>query len=334
MSCGILRSESSTDLDTNSHEYRANRQLRLICGYNCWQWLFLITAAIEVSLLTIFTALELDYLLLNPSQSSDTSFVLNIIVLVICAFSLIFLFHGVFWDKQYDITLFIVSMAILTIYIAFEFTFTIDYNSIRKLTRLSISLSMTSLMVILSRIVVHFSQEYSIIGVAPGLIVMYKNQCYFQILLKLDFLNAICFGLFNISLSINDPIPQYSVLSIIITFASIQWVTGKIAVLKEVKCCLLLFVCLSITSLLWVPLQFVFMRSCFQSTVCLSQQLLLTYSSLFSALVLVFVRILLFMQLLRAHRNFGYGLADAAFVGLVNETTRLLSRTPRRRSDI
>ena len=40
----------------------------------------------------------------------------------------------------------------------------------------------------------------------------------------------ICFGLFNIGVSVDVPIPQYSVLSIIITYSSIQWVIGKIAV--------------------------------------------------------------------------------------------------------
>ncbi|CAG2169339.1 unnamed protein product, partial [Oppiella nova] len=39
--------------------------------------------------------------------------------------------------------------------------------------------------------------------------------------------------------------------------------------------------------------------------------MLLSYGCLFSGLVLVLVRILLFLQLLRAHRNFGYGLADS-----------------------
>ncbi|CAG2110242.1 unnamed protein product, partial [Medioppia subpectinata] len=79
---------------------------------------------------------------------------------------------------------------------------------------------------------------------------------------------------------------------------------------------------------------FIFLRSCFGWTGCVSQQTLLSYGCLFAGAILVLVRVLLFMQLLRAHRNFGYGLADSAFVGLVNETTRLLSRNQRRRTDL
>jgi len=291
-------------------------------GFNSWQWLFLIMAATQVSATIALTALELD-LLLNTTQPMDTSFVINIIVIVISAFSLLFLFYGVFWDKQYDISLFLVSMCLVTIYMGIEFGFTIDYNSVHKLTRLSLSICFTSVMIIVSRCVYHFSQEYSIVGVAPALISMYRNQCYFQILLKLDFLNSICFGLFNVGLSVSVPIPQYSVLSIIVTISSLQWVIGKIAVLKEVKCCLLLFVCLSTTTLLWVPLQFIFLRSCFGRSTCPSQQMLLSYGCLYSGLVLVVTRILLFMQLLRVHRNFGYGLADS---GLPSSPLLLKSR--------
>ncbi|CAG2169261.1 unnamed protein product, partial [Oppiella nova] len=49
MSCGFFGSDSSVDFDNISHEFRPQRQLRLICGYNSWQWLFLILATIQVS---------------------------------------------------------------------------------------------------------------------------------------------------------------------------------------------------------------------------------------------------------------------------------------------
>ncbi|CAG2114579.1 unnamed protein product, partial [Medioppia subpectinata] len=184
--------DSYTDLDNNSHEFRPQRQLRLILGYNSWQWLFLILATIEVSAITTFTVFEMDFQQMK-NQSMDTSFIINLIVLVINGFSLLFLFHGVFWDKQHDISLFLVTMSLNTVYIAIEFAFTSDYNSAHKLTRLSIAVCFTSVMIILSRFVIYFSREYSIIGVAPALINMYKNQCCFQILLKLDFLNSVRF---------------------------------------------------------------------------------------------------------------------------------------------
>lgn len=110
-------------------------------------------ACVQVCLVTIFTAFQMENLL-NHNQTMSTSFVINVIIIVICgntryltslsivllfvslvwtAFSLLFLFHGVFWDKQTDIALFLVSMALVSFYITIEFAFTIDYNSIHKL---------------------------------------------------------------------------------------------------------------------------------------------------------------------------------------------------------
>ncbi|KAI2811770.1 hypothetical protein BLOT_002948 [Blomia tropicalis] len=299
-------------------EYYMNTYPRVqkYCGFNSWQWLFFSMASIQLACITILTTIDMKSLIdLNKHMTS--SFVINITILIICVISISFLIYGIFWNKQNEICLFLLAMSLCTFYISIEFAFTVP---------LCASLSLTSILLITSKMVIIYSREYSIIGVAPTLLSMYRSQCFFLVLLKFDFLCSVSFALFNVGVSMKEPMWQYLALGTFLTVSAIHWISGRFAVIKEIKICLLLFVSISTLSLLWVPLQFVFLETCFASK-CSNQKLLLSYGSLVSSAILIIVRIWLFMHLLKVYRNFGYGLADSAFIGLATETTRLLMRS-------
>lgn len=304
------------------------------CGFNSWQWLFFIVACSQLACITVLTIVDLKSLVdLNALMTS--SFVINITILIICVISLTFLVYGIFWCKQNEICLFLLAMSLCSFYISIEFAFTVPYGSTIKLIRLCASLSLTSILLITSKMVIIYSQEYSIIGVAPTLLSMYKSQMFFLVLLKFDFLCSVSFALFNIGVPDMNPMLQYLALGLFLTVSLLHWICGRFAVIKELKSCLFLFVSISTLSLLWVPLQFVFLETCF-TLACSNQTLLLSYGSLVSSVILIVVRIWLFMHLLKVYKNFGYGLADSAFIGLATETTRLLMRSPnyRQRMDL
>lgn len=141
--------------------------------------------------------------------------------------------------------------------------------------------------------VIIYSQEYSIIGVAPTLLSMYKSQMFFLVLLKFDFLcsvSAFChynfsnlsfvqvsFALFNIGVPDINPMLQYLALGLFLLVSTLHWTSGRFAVslnllsffckhhpahtpvalqvIRELKSCLFMFVSISTLSLLWVPLQ-------------------------------------------------------------------------------
>ncbi|KAH9398551.1 hypothetical protein TYRP_018794 [Tyrophagus putrescentiae] len=304
-----VNSASSASCTTSYYsEYLTSRQISKWCGFNSWQWLFFIVACSQLACITVLTIVDLKSLVdLNALMTS--SFVINITILIICVISLTFLVYGIFWCKQNEICLFLLAMSLCSFYISIEFAFTVPYGSTIKLIRLCASLSLTSILLITSKMVIIYSQEYSIIGVAPTLLSMYKSQMFFLVLLKFDFLCSVSFALFNIGVPDMNPMLQYLALGLFLTVSLLHWICGRFA--------------------------FVFLETCF-TLACSNQTLLLSYGSLVSSVILIVVRIWLFMHLLKVYKNFGYGLADSAFIGLATETTRLLMRSPnyRQRMDL
>ncbi|KAI7693044.1 hypothetical protein SSS_03904 [Sarcoptes scabiei] len=301
--------------------------LKRICGYNSWQWLYFILACSQLIIVFVLTLFNMKSMI-ESNQLMSSPFVVNITILLICAISISFLFYGIFCFRQNEICLFLIAMSLCCFYIAIEFAFTIEYGeSPVKLIRLCIALSLTSILLVSSKTIAIYSQEYSIIGVSPALLSMYKSQCFFLILLKFDLLCAVSFALFNVGVPNEEPTWQFVAMSVFLLISIIHWIVGRYAVIKEIQSFLLLFITISILSLLWIPLQFVFLESCFRFDTCQNQTLLLAYGLFVSALILIIIRIWMFMQLLKVYKNFGYGLADSAFIDLVTETTRLLMRS-------
>ncbi|XP_046910989.2 uncharacterized protein LOC124492204 isoform X1 [Dermatophagoides farinae] len=329
-----LRNYYSLSLLYNSHHHRfQSKNMKKIFGYNTWQWLYFLIASAQLITIFVLTLLNLKELI-DLKELMSSSFVVNATILIICVISISFLACGIFGFKQNEICLFLLAMSLCCFYIAIEFAFTVQYNSTIKLARLCIALSLTSILLISSKTVAIYSEEYSIIGVSPTLLSMYKLQCFFLVLLKFDFLCAVSFALFNIGVPRDEPSWQFIAMSIFILISIIHWIIGRYAVIKEIQSFLLVFITISTLSLLWIPLQLVTLETCFRFDHCINSILLLSYGSLVSALILIIVRIWMFMQLLKVYKNFGYGLADSAFIGLVSETTRLLMRSSTYRQSI
>lgn len=130
---------------------------------------------------------------------------------------------------------------------------------------------------ITSKMVAVYLREYSIIGVSPVLLSMYKTQNFFLVLLKFDFLCSvsccqtspmmcnvyvfdcvvaqISFAIFNIASPKKHSTFQFTALSVLVFVSIVHWIVGWLAVVKEIKNCLFLFICISMGTLLWIPLQ-------------------------------------------------------------------------------
>ena len=319
--CGFLSSQTSIYNPELSVEYTQRRLYKLL-GLNSWQWLFMI-----VSLIQIGTIGGLTYYQFEQNDVLSSSLVINIIISVIIGFGLVTVSRGIFFDRQYDVRLYMLMMLLGTFYIAIEFLFTIEYQTnVLKMVRLIISSSLTIFLVSISKMIHRYSHEYEIVGVSNALIKLYQTQTLFLSLLNFDLLLGIILSIFNLSLRPDDDFAQqkYTIMIIVIIYSFFQWVIGKFAVIKEIKCLVLFYVILYTASLLWTPLQFIYLNLCFTMS-CTLDQLLLTTASLMSAFIILINRILIHIQMMKVHRNFGYGLADQAFIDLVDhESSSLL----------
>ncbi|XP_076304346.1 uncharacterized protein LOC143222162 isoform X5 [Tachypleus tridentatus] len=87
---------------------------------------------------------------------------------------------------------------------------------------------------------------------------------------------------------------------------------------KEIKLLVFLFIALNFALPIWVP---------FQSS-CSHEDAVLAYTRLGTGMFGILLQIYICIEVIKVYRNFDYGLADHAFVGLVaSESTSLLSRS-------
>lgn len=143
--------------------------------------------------------------------------------------------------------------------------------------------------------------ETKIVGAGDSLRLMYQQRKRFLTALLLDFIFIFVLALMAITL---DKGIWCSLA--IFAFASIRWFVGRIAVLHESKPLIHIFVSIQMLGQLWIPLQ-ILLSTCILK--CVGEPVS-PFAMLTSAIASLLASLMTHIQLLKVHRNFGYGLTD------------------------
>ena len=144
-------------------------------------------------------------------------------------------------------------------------------------------------------------QETKIVGAGDSLRLMYQQRKHFLTVLILDLIFAIVFAIMAITL---DKGIWYALA--IVAFAFIRWLIGRTAVVQESKLLIHIFVSIQMLGQLWIPLQILLSTCILKCTV----QPVSPLAMLSSAIATLAASLMTHVQLLKVHRNFGYGLTD------------------------
>lgn len=285
--------------------------------------LLLLSAGVEFTIIGFSGVLFLVENVPTSSVDVTASYTINICVLILLIASIFSLFRGLFAERKNELYAFLAILTTLTIYILIDYYMTCipnaTYRSVLKFT-VGVGTPITAILTkwTASRFVVG-----RIVGAADSLRFMYEARCNLLVVLRLENLFMIIFGLLSYSLNDAEQHLGYFTTSVIISLAMLKWLIARTALIKEVKAMVYVHVTLSIIGNLWIPIQLLLV-SCYFPEKCSHSRIEYSYLTLIAGLFVVGIEIMSFILLLKVFRNFGYGLTDRDFVRLLSESTSLL----------
>ncbi|XP_013779428.1 uncharacterized protein LOC106463895 [Limulus polyphemus] len=320
-------SESSAAQDALSLSSSARFSERFSCfGRSCSEWTLLVLSMMNVFIIIGISAKELHSSL--SQRTCDPSFIFSIAVLFAAGFGSCFIIHGVLCQRAHSVYLHLASVFLAVSYSIVDYYFNVEHRDNFKIARMVIGvvLGMISIYIAMKVTTRNRWTEFTIIGASDGLLEMYKKLCYFLMLLKLDFEAGILLGIFSLTEALENKLHNILLLTGILVYSLAICIIGSIAVKKELKALVFLFIVLSFVLPVWVPFQVMYFECPLQNS-CSHEDIVLAYTRLGAGTSGIVLRIYICIEVMKVYKNFGYGLTDHAFAGLVaSESTNLLSR--------
>ncbi|XP_076304345.1 uncharacterized protein LOC143222162 isoform X4 [Tachypleus tridentatus] len=258
-------------------------------GQSCSEWILLVSSLLNIFAVTVSSTKEL-CLLVSRGISYDPCFTFSVAILFAAAYGTPFVIQGVLYQQSHSLYLHLASLVLAVFYSVADYSFNKEHRDDFKMARMVIGLVFVIINIYLTvKVTTKITwTEFLIIGASDGMLCMYKKLCYFLMLLKLDL---------------------------------------EAGVKKEIKLLVFLFIALNFALPIWVPFQVMYFECPLQSS-CSHEDAVLAYTRLGTGMFGILLQIYICIEVIKVYRNFDYGLADHAFVGLVaSESTSLLSRS-------
>ncbi|XP_076350610.1 uncharacterized protein LOC143247079 isoform X2 [Tachypleus tridentatus] len=295
-------------------------------GRSCSDWTLLVVSMVNVFIIIGISAKELHSSL--PQGTYDPCFIFSVAVLFVAGFGSCFIIHGVLCQRAHSVYLHLASVFLAVSYSIVDYYFNVEHRDNFKIARMVIGvvLGMVSLYIAILVTTRNSWTEFAIIGASNGLLEMYKKLCYFLMLLKLDLEAGILLGILSLTKDLENKLYNILLLTGILVYSLAICIIGSIAVKKELKALVFLFIVLSFVLPVWVPFQVMYFECPLQYS-CSYEGSVLGYTRLGAGTFGIVLQIYICIEIMKVYKNFGYGLTDHAFAGLVaSESTNLLSR--------
>lgn len=264
---------------------------------------------------------------INPAFNYD------LVALLAMVFALILFLYGMLAEKKYELYLCPIVMGLAVIFCIPETVINEEHFVWYKACRIGICGCLTLISWVLTSLTVSENRwsEFTITGTSDGLMKMYRRLCYFTALLKLDFFIVTVLAIFCLRRGLQSELRDCLFMTGIFVLAFVSLVIGIVAVNRERKQLVFAFIILNVLMYLWIPCQMM-TYPCFQDIkMCCATRLLFMFGALSAGIITVVVKTYISIELLQVYKNFGFGLTDAAFMGLVaSESSSLLGRSRRR----
>lgn len=251
-------------------------------------------------------------------------FAFDVIVLFCVAFGAWFGISGVLLEHQYEIALHVACMVLASVYSVTEYYVCGDDGcSLLVVYRALVSATLTSVSAILAiKAVFHPTwTEFVLVGVAEGMIEMYRSFCKFLAMLKLEFVSYAIFGILVLNAGVNSSLWQFTTLVIILAYSLALWLIGSFGVRKESPIMVYTYVALSMIAPLFLVLE---ISARFPSKTIQIADIPVVH--VVAGGFCILMRVYLHIELLHVFKNFNCGLVNQEFLGLLTpETTGLLS---------
>lgn len=271
----------------------------------------------------------------ESSQTITGPFIVNTIILKLITSSTLCFLYGFFWEECQEMNAAILSFVPIVTFVIIDYvvnvTNAVNGKSNRNqldTARLYIVAIGTPIFAALSKWATSTFRCRRIVGAGDILLNMYITRCRLQSYMRLDLQVLILLGLlgFGIEASAKHSTSKYIVVGVMITFAILKWIIGKVAIEKESKGMVAVFVSLSTLGNLWIPIQLILV-SCFDTQKCPTSQVEYSFATLAAAIFVILSQVHIYISLMKVYRNFGYGLTDTGKCIKVSKTTSSTSNS-------
>ncbi|XP_076304341.1 uncharacterized protein LOC143222162 isoform X1 [Tachypleus tridentatus] len=297
-------------------------------GQSCSEWILLVSSLLNIFAVTVSSTKEL-CLLVSRGISYDPCFTFSVAILFAAAYGTPFVIQGVLYQQSHSLYLHLASLVLAVFYSVADYSFNKEHRDDFKMARMVIGLVFVIINIYLTvKVTTKITwTEFLIIGASDGMLCMYKKLCYFLMLLKLDLEAGVLLAIFCLTKPLESNFQNIFIFTGITAYSLSMCIIGSIAVKKEIKLLVFLFIALNFALPIWVPFQVMYFECPLQSS-CSHEDAVLAYTRLGTGMFGILLQIYICIEVIKVYRNFDYGLADHAFVGLVaSESTSLLSRS-------
>ncbi|GAB6020007.1 hypothetical protein CHUAL_002757 [Chamberlinius hualienensis] len=298
-------------------------------GLGWLEWVFLL---ISCSNIFIAIGLTLERLFISWNDPYSFDFTYSLLLLISCFFCVFYVFNGVLRERQYEIYAFTAAVLLVLVYCILEYSLYPSGRNVIKLARLIVGSVLAPVNVVMAVLVARrFGWlEFRIVGAAEALQQMYRQLCFYLSLQRFDVQAALSFTILVLRNGREINIEEILTLSIGIPLTIIGFIVGYIAVVKEYKWLVWIFILLNFIQPTYIiyKISVIYlgnkeMRSCFDDV---AASCIHVYSIIGVGFFAFLVRAVLLFELLIVYRNFGFGLNERDFANLVSERTSLLGR--------
>ena len=237
---------------TSSHRYTSCLPKRV-------RKLILLVTFLTVSITTLVVTIERIKEDSPESTNVAGSFIVNTIILKLTLSSVLCFLYGYFWEESQEITTSLLAFVPITAFMLIDFIVDGTNKEVAQggwdTVRLYILAVGTPIVAILSRWATSTFSCRRIVGAGDILLDMYQTRCRLQSYMRLDMQLLILLGILGFGIESRKEDSKYIIVAVMITFAVMKWIIGKIAIVREMKGLVALFVSLSTLGNLWIPIQ-------------------------------------------------------------------------------
>lgn len=307
---------------------------RTFAGLEGQEWAFLIVSCVNIF---IVIGLTLERLVITWTDEQSFDFTYSLLLLISALFCVFYVFNGVLRERQYEVYAFVAAVLLVLVYCTFDYVWNIRFRNDIKLIRLIIGGVLAPINIMLALIVARrFGWlEFRIVGAAEALQQMYRQLCFFFTLQRFDLQASASFLILIVKNGTFMDFKEQLTLAIGIPLLIVTFVVGFLAVQKELRAWLALFVFLNVVVPAYVLFKLIElyggqaeMTSCLQMVTVSCVHM---YSVICVGFLVLLVRFVLLFELYAVYQNFGYGLTERAFTNLVDSEKRSLLGRQRRR---
>ncbi|XP_013772959.2 uncharacterized protein LOC106458051 [Limulus polyphemus] len=297
-------------------------------GRSCSEWTLLVLSLLNIFAVTGISTKEL-YSSISRGISYDPCFTFSVAILFTAVYGTPFIIQGVLYQQSHSLYLHLASVVLAVLYSVADYSFNKEHRDDFKIARMVIGLVFVSINIYLAvKVTTKITwTEFLIIGASDGMLCIYKKLCYFLMLLKLDLEAGVLLAIFSLTKALESNFQNIVIFTGITVYSLSLCVIGSIAVKKEFKLLVFLFIALNFALPVWIPFQVMYFECPLQSS-CSHEDAVLAYTRLATGIFGILFQIYICIEVIKVYKNFDYGLTDRAFAGLVaSESTNLLSRS-------